>query len=216
MRKVVLELFKKSLEISDGSYNLESAVHDIIFPLRSDSDETTYSDHNLWILDEKLNFTEFISSDKPLNGGTSERIDLLIFDRKIAFRSENDASNPITIFEFKRPQRDDFVNPSSKEDPVQQIIRYVNSIKKGEFKTPKGRDIHVGGNTPFYGFVVCDLTSKVVDWLHDEKNFKPMPDGQGWFYWHDSNNLYIEVISWDKLLKDAEMRNRIFFAKLGI
>jgi hypothetical protein len=32
-----------------------------------------------------------------------------------------EASNPITIFEFKKPQRDDFVNPSSKEYPIQQI-----------------------------------------------------------------------------------------------
>jgi hypothetical protein len=29
-------------------------------------------------------------------------------------------------------------------------------------------------------------------------------------------NLYIEVLSWDKIRKDAEMRNKIFFHKLGI
>jgi hypothetical protein len=28
--------------------------------------------------------------------------------------------------------------------------------------------------------------------------------------------LYIEVLSWDKILKDATMRNKIFFYKLGI
>ena len=218
LRKTILGLFKKSLEIQDnGRYSSENAVHSIIFPTRSDSDSTPYDHHNLWIIDEKLNFTQFVSSDQPLNRGTSERPDLLIYDHQMAFRGENEASNPITIFEFKKPQRDDFVNPSSQEDPVAQVIRYVNSIKKGgKYKTPKGRDIVVGDNTPFYGFVVCDLTQKVKDWLFEEKGFKVMPDGEGWFYYHDNNNLYLEVISWDKMLKDAEMRNKIFFDKLGL
>ena len=43
-----------------------------------------------------------------------------------------------------------------------------------------------------------------------------MPDGQGYFKWISNINLYVEVISWQKLLKDAEMRNKIFFRKLGI
>ncbi len=217
LRKVTLSLFKKSLQIKDtGEYSLESAVHNIIFPTKSDSDAIDYSSHNLWIIDEKLNFTDYISSDKPLNGGTTERVDVLVFNKKVAFRGENEASNPITIFEFKRPQRDDFVNESSKEDPVDQIVRYVNDIRDGKYKTPKGRDILIGENTPFFGFVVCDFTKKVTDWLHKIKNFKEMPDGKGWFQWYDNNNLYIEVISWDKILSDAEMRNKIFFNKLRI
>ena len=71
-------------------------------------------------------------------------------------------------------------------------------------------------NTPFYGYVVCDLTPKVEEWLRREKNFKPMPDRLGWFDWLENIKLYIEVISWDKVLKDAKMRNQIFFHKLGI
>jgi hypothetical protein len=63
---------------------------------------------------------------------------------------------------------------------------------------------------------VCDTPKKVADWLEFEKNFTPMADGLGWFYPHDNLNLYIEVVSWTKILRDAEMRNRIFFTKLGI
>ena len=43
-----------------------------------------------------------------------------------------------------------------------------------------------------------------------------MPDRLGYFKLHENLNLYIEVIGWDKVLKDASMRNRIFFHKLGI
>ncbi|MDF3195084.1 ATP-binding protein [Pseudomonas sp. 1928-m] len=217
LRKNILNVFEKALETTEtGDYRSEDEVHSIIFPTKKDSENTPYSSHNLWIIDERLTFTDFISSDQPLNGGKSERPDLLAYGTRVAFRGENEPSNPVTIFEFKKPGRDDFVNPSSKEDPIQQIIRYTNSIRNGAFKTPKGKKILVGDNTPFYGYVICDLNKKIEDWLKYEKDFKPMPDSKGWFNWVSSINLYIEVISWDKALKDATMRNRIFFHKLGI
>lgn len=216
LRRNILDIFGKSLETGEsGAYSSEGVVHDIIFPRKGDTDTTSFEEHNLWIIDERLNFTEYVSSDKPLTGNV-DRPDLLVYDKRVLFRGDNEVSNPVTIFEFKKPQRDDFVNPSSDEDPVQQIVRYVNKIRDGDGKTPQGRKILVAENTPFYGYVVCDLTSKVEAWLEREKNFKPMPDRMGWFQWLENINLYIEVISWDKVLKDAKMRNQIFFHKLGI
>lgn len=217
LRRQVLDIFRKSLEINDsGNYSAESVLHDIIFPRKRDSSSIDYHDHNLWIIDERLNYTTYISSELPLNGGTTERPDLIVYDRPVAFRGDNESSNPVTIFEFKKPDRDDFVNPSSNEDPIKQIIRYVNNIREGKFKTPKGQKINVAANTPFYGYVVCSLTPKVEKWLKDDQDYKVMPDGMGWFGWRTNINLYIEVMSWEKLLKDADMRNRAFFHKLGI
>jgi hypothetical protein len=217
MRKCVLDLFGKSLERdADGKYKSEGEVHDIIVPRRKDSDQLDYGDHNLWILDERLNFAEYLTSDLPMDGPQTDRGDMTVFNRKVAFRGENEASNPIIIFEFKRPVRNDFADPSSDEDPVAQIVRYVNKFRAGKFTTPRGRDIKISNDTPFYGYVVCDLTRKVVDWLRDEKDFIPMPDGLGWFRWYGNIRLYIEVLSWDKVRKDAEMRNKVFFHKLGI
>ncbi len=217
MRKCVLDLFSKSLEIdAGGKHKSEGDVHDIIMRRKKDSEDLDYDAHNLWMLDERLNFSSYVSSDKPLNRANGDRTDITIYNRRVAFRGQNEASNPITIFEFKKPQRDNFADPSSKEDPSQQIVRYVNQIREGKFKTPTGRDIVVNGTTPFYGYVVCDLTAKVRKWLEFEKDFTPMPDGLGWFRWFGNNSLYMEVLSWTKLLRDAEMRNKIFFNKLGI
>jgi hypothetical protein len=217
MRKCVIDIFGKALEANDdGLHRSEGEVHDIIMQRRKDSDEIDFDSHNLWILDERLNFCAYISSEKPINKPNGDRTDITIYNKRVAFRGENDASNPITIFEFKKPQRTDFANPSSKDDPVAQLIRYVNQIRAGKFKTPGNREILVNKNTPFYGYIVCDTPRKVADWLELEKNFTPMPDGLGWFYPHDNLNLYIEVVSWTKILRDAEMRNRIFFSKLGI
>src|SRR3546814_14206415 len=102
---------------------------------RKDSDDLDYDDHNLWILDERLNFTSYVSSDKPIGKSKGDRTDITVYNRRVAFRGENEASNPITIFEFKKPQRDNFADPSSKEDPIQQIVRYVNQIREGKLKT---------------------------------------------------------------------------------
>ena len=217
MRKCVLDLFEKSLEVgADGKYTSEGDVHDIIMPRRRDTDEIDYEGHNLWILDERLNFTGYVSSDKPLDGKRGDRTDLAIFGRRVAFRGDNERSNPITIFEFKKPQRHDFADPSSEEDPVQQIVRYVNDIRDGKYRTAGGRDILISENTPFYGYVVCDLAKKAKAWLNREKDFTEMPDGLGYFRWYGNIKLYIEVLSWDKVLRDADMRNKIFFHKLGI
>jgi hypothetical protein len=216
-RRKVLDLFRKSLNInSEGSYSSEGVLHDIIFPRRKDIESVEYYDHNLWIIDERLNFTTYISSDLPLNGKNTERPDLIVYDRRVAFRGDNESSNPVIVFEFKKPDRDDFVDPSSKENPIQQIVRYVNNIRAGKFLTPEGRRINIATNTPYYGYIVCDISPKVEKWLEDEQDFRPMPDGMGWFGRREKINLYIEVLSWDKLLKDADMRNRVFFHKLGI
>jgi len=139
LRRNILDIFDKSLQTDEaGNYSSEGVVHDIIFPRKGNTDITSFEDHNLWIIDERLNFTNYVSSDRPLNGTRSERPDLLVYNERILFRGDNEASNPVTIFEFKRPQRDDFVNPSSNEDPVQQIVRYANNIRDGGFKTPEG------------------------------------------------------------------------------
>lgn len=217
LRRTILDIFGKSLELDEsGTYSSEGVVHDIIFPRKGDSDATSFHDHNLWLVDERLNFTTWVSSDVPLDGKNTDRPDLLVYNKRVLFRGDNETSNPITIFEFKKPQRDDFVNPSSREDPVQQIVRYVNDIRDGKYKTPEGRRMLVAQNTPFYGYVVCDLTQKVESWLEREKNFTPMPDRMGWFHWMGNINLYVEVMSWDKVYKDAKMRNQIFFQTLGI
>lgn len=218
LRKCVIDLFAKALEKDEGGrYKSEGAVHDIIVPRKTDSDELDYDNHSLWMLDERLNFATYASSDKASRKGRgADRTDVTIFNRPVVFRGDNEPSNPVTIFEFKKPQRDDFTNPSSKEDPVEQIQRYVTHIQDGKCTLPNGRIIRVTDNTPFYGYVVCDLTPKVKEWLRRVKDFTEMPDGLGWFRWYGNIRLYIEVLSFDKILADATMRNKIFFKKLGI
>lgn len=43
----------------------ESLIHNIFFPMRKDSTET--SDHDIWILSEEYQYYDYIASDKPLS-----------------------------------------------------------------------------------------------------------------------------------------------------
>jgi len=65
---------------------------------------------------------------------------------------------------------------SSKEDPVEQIIRYVQAIKNKEVKTIEGLEILVGDNTPFYGYIVADNDKEITGWLERKK----LPCPSGW------------------------------------
>lgn len=217
-RKVVIDILDKSLKADSktGKHEKEKVVHDIVYPMRTDSDHVGNDYQNLWLLDERLNFTEYISSDKKFSKENTDRADLFIFHNQVAFRAGEEKQNPITIVEFKRPGRDDFAATGHADNPIDQLIRYTNAIRDGKYKKPGNRPIYTDSNTQFYGFIVIDFTEKVRKWLHDEEDFDPMPDGLGYFKWKKNNNLYIEVISWDKLLKDAKLRNSIFSQKLGL
>ncbi len=215
-RKIILELFKKFLQRNDdGKASLEQDIHNLIFPMGKDSTETKYSDHNLWVIDERLVFSEFIASDKKISKTKSlKEPDLVIFDQKKAFRNgDNEFSNPLTIFEFKRPKRNEY---AQNEDPILQIAKYLKDIKDDKYETPKGVErIKVNDCTPVYGYVICDITPKIKEFAKTHQ-LTLSPDEEGYFGFHNGYRMYIEIISFKKLLKDSELRNKIFFKKLGI
>lgn len=215
-RKSILDLLENTIKLtSDGTYSSEKEVHDIIFPTKSSTKETSYDGHNLWVLDERLTFTQHVSSDQNIfKGKNNDRPDVAAFHYTVGYRDTNEKHSPVSIFEFKKPGRHDFVNASSKEDPFDQIKRYVQAIKDGNVKTIEGTQILIGENTPFYGYIVADSDKQIEQWLVRE-NFKVLPDGQGWYYNHDGLNLYIEYITWQKLIADAKVRHRKFFELLG-
>jgi hypothetical protein len=211
-RRTVLQMLKQSLEWDDsGRFSKEEAVHSIVFPMRSDSETVPYDDHNLWILDERLSFSAYVASDIALEP-RGMRPDVIVYNQPIAFRDGEEASNPITVFEFKRPQRDEY---DDNENPIKQVGEYIKKVRSGILRGPKGRPIAVGKDTPAYGFVVCDLTPKIQGFC-TEYSLTASPDNQGFFGYHVGYDMYVEVISFQKLLKDAELRNRIFFHKLGL
>src|SRR3546814_3666952 len=93
-----LKFLERAINVREGEKNfpLEKVVHQLVFPMQHTSDEIEYSQQNLWMIDERLTFHSFISSDKRnkslrvLESSDIQRGDIVIFDENI--RSEEHTS----------------------------------------------------------------------------------------------------------------------------
>jgi hypothetical protein len=219
-RRTILDLFKRSLGLNTkGSYELEEAVHRHIFPLKATSDDVPFEQSNLWIIDERLSYHAYLASDKAFGAmdvvtvDGRERPDLITFGNPFAF-SDDQAPNfgSIVIIEFKRPARDDF---NDVGNPIAQVLGYVRKLRSGSSKDRDGRPISLPESTPFYCYVICDLTDTMREQAQNA-GLTPSPDAQGFFGFNPSVRAYLEVISFAKLLGDAIKRNRVMFDKLNL
>lgn len=213
-RKLVLDLFDKLLKRKAT----ERAVHSLIFPLKTLSDDIGFEDHNLWMLDEKLAYHKYLASDKTFkqieltNSNSLDRPDIIIFNKPFAFSNDDKPYESIVLIEFKRPMRDDY---TEQENPIYQINKYAREIIEGDAKDKHDREFDFRLNTPIYAYIVCDLTKKLKAFAKDS-GYKMLPGGDGYFAFNDNYNMYIEIMSFDKVLKDSKERNRVLFEKLNL
>ena len=223
-RAAVLKFFETLLgKQEDGRFAREDAVHQLIFPQRKTSNDVDYDEHNLWILDERLAYHQYLASDipfrhqsGPVDVDSDERPDLLIYqvyNRPIAFVPGNDSVSSIVIVEFKRPERDDY---DEFKDPVRQVLGYVSQLREGRAKRADGSTIEPLAHVPCYCYIVATLTNRLTKEITEVHDFTPMPDGGGYFRYHAKLKAYIEVLSYRKVLEDAKKRNRVFFDKLHL
>lgn len=220
-RRSTLEFLDDHLKLkANGKYNLEDAIHEIIFPLRATSDDVRMENMNLWILDEKLAYHYYLASDKQLDQvdaidvDSKDRPDILIFDRPFAFAESGPPFSAIVIVEFKRPARDDYSERDNKS-PIVQVYEYISLLKDGKAKDRRGRPITIPVNLPIYAYIVCDLTPSLQKQASNYQLTKT-PDSLGYFGYHREHGAYIEIVSFDKLIEDAKRRNKILFDKLGL
>jgi hypothetical protein len=220
-RKTVLSFLEKLLgKADDGKYSKEDAVHEIIFPLRKTSDEIDYENHNLWIINEGLVYHRYLASDLPFNQqanspvavDSSDRSDIIIFDKAFALVEGEYPFNSVVIIEFKRPERDDY---SENKSPIRQVLNYVEQIKEGKAKDKTGQTIEATQNMHYYCYIISTITPnlKKEAKLHD---LTLTPDGGGYFGYQKNYDAYIEIISFQKLVSEAKKRNKAFFDKLNI
>lgn len=220
-RKTILELLEHSLEIGDDDkYVLENAVHQVIFPLKKTSDDVPFDKQNLWIIDERLAYHRYLSSDKPfseitpITSDSKDRADILIFNSPFAFVDTNRPPfQSVVIIEFKRPMRKGY--SFDNDNPIEQVYGYIERIMEGKITDNKGRPIQISQNTPFYCYLICDLTPKIVS-IAKKSGFTKTPDEQGFFGFNQNFNAYIEIIGFNKLLNDSKQRNQILFDKLQL
>jgi hypothetical protein len=221
-RKAILDLLRKRMEGgADGKYAREEAIHEIVFPLRTSSDDTEYHRWNLWIIDEKLAFHFYLSSDRPISDITgdsqqSKEPDIMVIDNPAAFAdADTSPLNSVVIVEFKKPERSSYGDEGESKNPIDQVQGYVRQIREKKEVTVRGRRITVRENTPFYCYILADLTPRLRE-IAKGRGFTSAPDDLGYFWFNPNNNAYIELLSFEKLAQDAAQRNMALFKKLGL
>ena len=226
-RRVVIDLFEKALKLQgDDNYSKESVIHRLIMPMIKTSDEVSFDDANLWLLDERLAFHNYMASDKslksmPVTGSQSgSEPDLALwrfFDGPLLVNERGLTSSlpTITIIEFKRPMRNNFKEDNLDTNPIKQVLHYVDLIRKGNAKTDDGRPVTAMSNAPAFCYIIADLTQTIRD-ICDSEDFQESSDRLGFYKYHSKKNAFIEVLSFDAIVQRSKERNRAFFDKLGL
>jgi|GEM_PF-6503030 len=216
-RHQVIQIARSMLKYVDAetrSYELERTVHDFICPMGKMLTSKNYDDHNLWLIDDLLSYYQFFASDKAMSAlgvkGERKEPDLLFFN-PFGFRREG-TTDPVVIVEFKRPG-----DESLSSDPIDQVLGYIEKLRDQTVRDADGEVVSdIDGRTHFECVVICDLSEGAKSKLRRSVAQHPTPDGLGFYGFSPAHNASIRVISYRKLFRDAELRNRAFFDHLGL
>ncbi|TAZ73894.1 ATP-binding protein [Rhizobium ruizarguesonis] len=228
-RKLVLELLDRLVRRirdrgdKEEDFHLESTLHSLIVPMRLsgvDPSKVEASNHDLWIVDERLAFTRSFSSDQRIaetlkSGGTDIRPDLLVWNLAHGLgvvdpsddNKDFDASEPLRkamIVEFKRPGRTQY---KKAEDLVElQITKYLRQLKNGEIETFNRQSVRIAPDCIFYCYVVADIRGDLKEQL---AGWSTTTNGEGRIRSLDNEfkGSTIEVVQWQDLVNDAWARN---------
>jgi len=222
LRKIVLDRLQALLDAdANGIISKESAIHNLIFPQRTNIESRPLINHQLWILDERLEANTYLASDEPMDGKNGDRPDLLIaLDHPGAFASDPSPKangyDRIALVEFKRPLLD-FATCPTDDLPHRQMMRYAKSIEDNKaVHMSSKRPIKVAQDVRYYMYAVCEMSPKFIERLVRDEGLIPSPTDNGAFGVKNDGRYYIEYIDLLKLLEDARTRNAAFFRQLGL
>lgn len=195
-------------------YHLEGTLHQFICPMRVRGDDyrkIEYTDHDLWIIDERLAFARYFASDVTFSqlieeSKNTERPDLLIFDKihGLGIPGE-DPLERVMLIELKHPNREDY---EDKYLPGNQIMRYLDELSDSTISAYNGEDLRISKDCVFHCFVVADIVGKLK--VHT-RGWETTSNGRGkWMALKGDYRGSIEIIEWKDLIKDARSRNRAF------
>ncbi len=176
------------------------------------SDDISFQEMNLWVVDERMAYHRYLASDKTLKSipmiesNSTKEPDIAIFDRAFAFSDNDEPFSSITIIEFKKPDND-------AKNPWDQVGQYIDLIRSGKKKKANGQSFNVTTGTVFRCYVICDLTDKMR--IHcSNAGIMPTADNTGYAGYNPGRHAYYEAISYQKLIADAKKRNEILFDNL--
>lgn len=215
-RKFYLEMLRKATHLNDdGKYQRESAVHSLIFPMQSDTAGSEgMTKQNLWLIDDRLAFSHYIASDKrfsaiPITDSESnQRMDLAAL--KLYAVGDSTKPGELSIVEFKRPGRNDY---DSDENPISQVLDYVEELRNGKITAADGTEISNAKNLPIFCYVIAQFTEKL---RRQCRNSNLAHNEISDFYFGTVQNVYFELMNFNSLLRKAHDRNHALLVAAGL
>jgi hypothetical protein len=216
-RKKVIKLIEVARKFdADSKIAPEETIHNLIFRRFSDSTDSGYFYHNLWVVDDLLAFCPYISSDRTIHGGrraAGDKVtDLLFYDDSMIL-GEDDGSS-LVIVEFKKPARNDYAFGPAKSDPVTQVVETLQkALTAGSVQKKDGEIFSFSGVTRRFAYIIADITPTLTKVLrsHDFRNdWNP----KIWHRYRGTEEMAIFVYGYDTMLENAKKRNAAFFQVL--
>jgi hypothetical protein len=226
-RRTVFDLLEAAICSDEaGKFAREDVIHELIVPMRCTSDDYEFRRENLWLIDERLAFHDFLASDKPLSaieftsdnsGKEPDLASLRVYNNPLLVSERGVPTASLTVVEIKKPMRKGYqAGVGEKSDPILQSLQYLSRLRRGA-TARGGRPIPNADRIPGFIYVLADLTLDMEQCcrLHQ---LTRAADGMAYFGYHrdEAYNAYIQVISFDGLVASAKERNRAFFDKLGL
>jgi len=135
----------------------------------------------------------------------------LIFLNPYGFRRAG-TNDPVVVVEFKRPGDEQL-----SSDPVDQVLEYVEKLRSKTVRDQDGEVVsEIDEDTPFECIILCDLTEGAKRRFKRGLAHNPTPDGLGYYGYSPYHRASLRVLSYNKVFRDAEIRNHSFFQKLGL
>lgn len=225
-RRIILDLLESAIYRDEkGGFSREDTIHELIVPMRRTSEDYEFRRENLWLIDERLAFHDYLASDKPLSsmpitsdksGKEPDVVSLRVFNTPLLIAEKGAPPASLIVLEIKRPMRKGYSpGKDEKSDPILQSLDYLSRLRNGA-ATRRGRPIPNASQIPGFIYIIADLTEDLIRSC-ELFNLTRTFDGLGYFGYHPkpSFNAYIQVMSFDGLLNGAKERNRAFFDKLG-
>lgn len=216
-REFIIDLFSQFLKKNeDGKYSPEAVLHNLIFPMKTASDnaEADYHKHNLWLIDDRYASYDHLFSDKYEGTvadkkcePTDKRYDIIaIYEDPAGGAAQN-----VFIIELKQTHK----QLAENNDPVQQLKNYVLRIQDNKLNKEDGGRINITDTTSYHGVVLCDIHCDYFkkNMIRDH-SLKKRSDGKSYFAPFLNDTLFIEVTNYENMLELARLRNKAFMDKL--
>lgn len=238
-RAWVLELLSTLIgRLPNEDFFKEADLHELICPMQTEqwNQSTNEEGHNLWILDDRFSFYDYLASDVQLSkyqtrtprktkpekdndraalpeAANKQRPDICTY--YFSNNKDDEKTASIVIVEFKRPGRKNLKDKEGKS-PLDQVLEYITKIREGKIRDRDGHEVHASDATSFYCYIICDTNVDQVKHIARAYRMEPTLEDGGYYVHYEKEKAYIEIMSFKKLLTVARKRHQKLFAKLRL